>query len=293
MSGMMTKVWGPACWFYLHCMVTGYPDKIDTKNKDHILRRKHIIKFLQELPYVLPCKYCRESFIQFSEELPVENYANSNKDLCRWLYKMHTKVNDKLGISDQPTFAQTCLKFNKFKAVCNKTKKGCIANAKSKSQKCILNVETISPYEQNFNELTIKDIHNTPQLFIVPQTINKKKIYRLAKIIMKSKDQVLLVKLHKFLQDIMDQEQKKNRKKEWLVYGSESCPYCRDAKEYMRKNRWDFEYREISDVDPDEMRDIYKIVKKSTIPIIFKLKGKKYKYIGGFSDIKQFKKNKF
>ena len=36
----------------------------------------------------------------------------------------------------------------------------------------------------------------------------------------------------------------------------------------MRKNKWEFEYREISDVDPDEMRDIYKIIKKQTIPII-------------------------
>ena len=89
MSGMMTKVWGPGCWLFLHCMVAGYPDKIDKKNKKHVARRKHTIQFLKQLPYVLPCKYCRESFIKFSKELPVEKYANSNKDLCLWLYKMH------------------------------------------------------------------------------------------------------------------------------------------------------------------------------------------------------------
>ena len=37
MSGMMTKVWGPGCWLFLHCMVAGYPDKIDKKNKKMLL----------------------------------------------------------------------------------------------------------------------------------------------------------------------------------------------------------------------------------------------------------------
>ena len=141
MSGIMTKVWGPGCWLFLHCMVTGYPDKIDKKNKEHLLRRKHTIAFLKQLPYVLPCKYCRESFITFSKQLPVENYANSNKDLCTWLYKMHCKVNKKLGIKDQPTFKQICSKYNKFKAVCDKTRKGCVANTKSQSKKCKIAIE--------------------------------------------------------------------------------------------------------------------------------------------------------
>ena len=59
----------------------------------------------------------------------------------------------------------------------------------------------------------------------------------------------------------------------------------------MKKKGWDFEYREISQVNPDEMNNIYKIIKKYqsniTVPIIFKLEKGKYKYIGGFSDIKQ------
>ena len=143
MSGIMTKVWGPGCWLFLHCMVTGYPDKIDKKNKEHVARRKHTIAFLKQLPYVLPCKYCRESFIKFSKELPVEEYADTNKDLCLWIYKMHCKVNKKLGINNQPTFKQVCTKFNKFKAVCDKSRKGCIVNSKSHSKKCKIAIEPV------------------------------------------------------------------------------------------------------------------------------------------------------
>ena len=292
MSGMMTKVWGPGCWLFLHCMVTGYPDKIDKKNKEHVTRRKHIIQFFKQLPYVLPCKYCRESFIKFGKELPVEKYADSNKDLCLWLYKMHCKVNKKLGIKTQPSFKQVCSKFNKFKAVCNKRKKGCLANAKAQSKKCKVIIEptfsSLYDNEEYFNNLSIDTIHKEPSLFTVPSKLDalkKRNIHLMAKVIMESKDQVLLKKLYFFLQELID------NKKTWLIYGRDSCPYCIDAVEYMKKKGWNFEYRKISQMSSDEMNHIYKIVKRYrdniTVPIIFKLEKGKYRYIGGFSDIKQ------
>ena len=38
-NGMMTKVWGPAGWVFLHSCVMGYPVKIDKSNKEHRLRK--------------------------------------------------------------------------------------------------------------------------------------------------------------------------------------------------------------------------------------------------------------
>jgi len=226
MSGMMTKVWGPGCWLFLHCMVAGYPDKIDKKNKKHVARRKHTIQFLKQLPHVLPCKYCRESFIKFSKELPVEKYANSNKDLCLWLYKMHCKVNKKLGIKTQPTFKQVCAKYSKYKALCSKEKKGCLANAKSQSKKCKVIIEPVfsSIFDDKdfLKNLSIDNIHKTPDMFKAPSQIDalkEKNIRLMAKVIMESKDQLLLKKLYVLLQDIIDNK-KKNMAHLWSRFMS-------------------------------------------------------------------------
>ena len=34
-NGMMTKVWGPPGWLFLHCITFGYPHKIDKQNNNH------------------------------------------------------------------------------------------------------------------------------------------------------------------------------------------------------------------------------------------------------------------
>ena len=60
---MMTNVWGPPGWVFLHCITIGYPIKIDPKNKEHISRKKHTMNFFNSLGHVLPCKYCRESYL--------------------------------------------------------------------------------------------------------------------------------------------------------------------------------------------------------------------------------------
>ena len=45
------------------------------KNSEDVSRMKHTLNFFKEIPYVLPCKYCRESFIKFSKEMPVTDYS--------------------------------------------------------------------------------------------------------------------------------------------------------------------------------------------------------------------------
>ena len=105
---------------------------------------------------------------------------------------------------------------------------------------------------------------------------------------MKSKNKVLLKKLYQLLQDIIDLKETSQTKHKWLIYGRDSCPVCKKTINYMKKEDG-FEYREISQVNQEEMNNIYKIVgkhkRKITVPIIFKLNNSKYKYVGGFSDI--------
>ena len=52
-DGMLTSVWGPSMWHYLHTMSFNYPIKPGKEQK------KHYKEFILSLRNVLPCKYCR------------------------------------------------------------------------------------------------------------------------------------------------------------------------------------------------------------------------------------------
>ena len=52
-DGMLTSVWGPSLWHYLHTMSFNYPVKPTNEDK------KNYKKFIMSLKHVLPCKYCR------------------------------------------------------------------------------------------------------------------------------------------------------------------------------------------------------------------------------------------
>ena len=52
-DGMLTSVWGPSMWHYLHTMSFNYPVNPTKEEK------KHYKDFILSLQHVLPCKYCR------------------------------------------------------------------------------------------------------------------------------------------------------------------------------------------------------------------------------------------
>ena len=141
---MMTKVWGPAGWLFLHSVVYGYPTKIDPKNKNHIERKKDMKNFFKSIGGVFPCVYCRNSFKKFTKQIPIDNYLNSRKDLTLWLYKIHNKVNEKLNITDCkiPCIDTVDKKYEKFRAGCDSNKKGCVIPVnKGKVPKCKITIK--------------------------------------------------------------------------------------------------------------------------------------------------------
>ena len=93
---MDTKAWGPGGWVFLHTITFNYPLKIDNDDPDHQERRHYTEQLFENLKYTLPCKYCRQSYKEFLEELPLRDYLNSRRDLAYWLYEIHNKVNNKL-----------------------------------------------------------------------------------------------------------------------------------------------------------------------------------------------------
>lgn len=52
-DGMLTSVWGPSMWHFLHIMSFNYPNNPTNEDK------KHYKDFILSLRDILPCKYCR------------------------------------------------------------------------------------------------------------------------------------------------------------------------------------------------------------------------------------------
>lgn len=150
-NGMMTKVWGPAGWLFLHSVAMGYPYYINDENPDHKTKKEDYYKFFYYLGKVLPCKYCRESYMDFFAKLNLNGNLNSRNEVSRWLYDMHNKVNRKLGVPECriPTFEAHRGEYEKYRAKCKKTteeerevnkSKGCLAPADGTAKRCVVKV---------------------------------------------------------------------------------------------------------------------------------------------------------
>lgn len=87
---MNTEFWGPSGWVFLHTLTFIYPEKPSYNDK------VKIEKFMKNVSYILPCKYCRVSFNKYAQSLPITHFLDNREKMIEWLYKIHNKVNKKL-----------------------------------------------------------------------------------------------------------------------------------------------------------------------------------------------------
>jgi hypothetical protein len=154
MNGMMTKVWGPAGWLFLHCVTFGYPLQPDEYDKQHGMppgsTRRHYGQFFNEVGRVLPCRYCRESYLEYIEQLPVEKFLYDRQSLIKWLFLIHNKVNEKLGAKYcNLSLAKVHEKYEAYRAKCKapsasdkkkNEEKGCLTPADGTPKRCLIEV---------------------------------------------------------------------------------------------------------------------------------------------------------
>ena len=131
-SGLMTKVWGPPGWVFLHCVSFGYPT--DPTSFDKLKGQAigttviNYRNFFQSLGFIFPCVYCRNSYQDFIKELPLTDDVLSSRDsLVKWLWDIHNKVNNKLQIRYRNSKLKNIIsKYESFRANCNPGKQtGC------------------------------------------------------------------------------------------------------------------------------------------------------------------------
>lgn len=134
-NGLITKIWGPPAWEYLHAVTFGYPIHPTQGHKDQYL------EFFKNVGNTLPCGHCRDSYKEFilSGITILDMDAMKSRDtLTKWLYLIHQQVNNKLGISYGVTFENIREKYESFRASCSKSKKvnakGCVMPLDDKAE---------------------------------------------------------------------------------------------------------------------------------------------------------------
>ena len=137
-DGMITYVWGPPMWHFLHTMSFNYPVKPTTT-------QKHDYKnYILSLQHVLPCGKCRDNFKANLKKQPLNDKALKNRNsFSRWMYKMHNRVNTLLGKKTSITYEEVRNRYEYFRARCtdSSTEIGCIEMLTTGTKpKCILKI---------------------------------------------------------------------------------------------------------------------------------------------------------
>ena len=158
-DGMLTAVWGPSLWHYLHIMSFNYP--INPTNQD----KKNYREFILNLQNVLPCKYCRINLKNNFKVHPLKMCDMKDRDsFSRYIFKLHQIINKMLNKNSKLTYCQVRERYEHFRSRCvlekpkifkfNKTKKekGCVEPLYGKKAKCIIK---IVPQEKKCKTLQI------------------------------------------------------------------------------------------------------------------------------------------
>lgn len=159
-DGMITSIWGPSMWHYLHTMSFNYPAE-PTKENKHYYK-----EFVKNLQYTLPCKYCRINLKNNFKAHPIkECHMKDRESFSRYIYELHELVNKMLNKKSGLKYCDVRERYEHFRARCsnekqkifkfNKTKKkekGCTEPLYGKKAKCIIK---IVPHEKKCRTLEI------------------------------------------------------------------------------------------------------------------------------------------
>ena len=116
-EGMLTSVWGPSLWFFLHTVSFNYPANPSEAQK------KHYKEFILMLKNILPCRYCRENLQKNLKSLPLRQKDLKNRHtFSLWVYKLHEKVNKMLGKKSGLKYCDVRERFEHFRSRCTTAK---------------------------------------------------------------------------------------------------------------------------------------------------------------------------
>lgn len=150
-DGILTQVWGPAAWHFIHAMSFNYPVNPTLENK------KHYKDFIYNLRNILPCKYCRINLANNFKKKPLLMCHMKNRStFSKYIYELHELVNKMLGKKSNLSYCDVRDRYEHFRSRCTEEKpkiftfkrsetrkkkeKGCTEPLYGKKSKCIINI---------------------------------------------------------------------------------------------------------------------------------------------------------
>jgi hypothetical protein len=139
-DGMLTTVWGPSMWHYLHTMSFNYPNQPSAQDK------RHYRDFVVGLRHVLPCKHCRTNLEKNFKALPLRSSDMASRDtFSRYIYNLHELVNKMLGKRSALSYCDVRERYEHFRSRCAnitevKAESGCTEPLYGKKAKCVLQI---------------------------------------------------------------------------------------------------------------------------------------------------------
>lgn len=155
-DGMLTSVWGPSMWHFLHTISFNYPVNPTKEEKDHYYN------FIMSLKHVLPCKYCRENYKKNLKNTKFSKKIFKNRfTFSKYMYDLHEEVNCMLGKISGLSYNDIRIRYEHFRSRClnndkNKVKngkkieKGCVDSLYGSKSKCVLQIVPKSSKIQSF-----------------------------------------------------------------------------------------------------------------------------------------------
>lgn len=140
-DGMLTTVWGPGAWHFLHTISFNYPVKPTCDDK------RSYRDFILNLRHTLPCKKCRENLCANFRKLPLEQKHMKNRTtFSKYVYQLHEVVNQMLGKKSGLSYSDVRERYEHFRARCGpkpttpKVESGCTEPIYGEKSKCVLKI---------------------------------------------------------------------------------------------------------------------------------------------------------
>ena len=112
-DGMLTTVWGPSMWHFLHTMSFNFPVSPTPEQKQHYM------EFILNLRNILPCKYCRMNLTNNLATRPLKMCHMESRDtFSRFVYDLHETVNKLLGKKSGLTYCDVRERYEHFRSRC-------------------------------------------------------------------------------------------------------------------------------------------------------------------------------
>lgn len=85
------SVWGQTFWDTLYIVAFTYP--LQPTGADKQWTRW----FYEVFAHVLPCNTCGQDYARLLQLYPIDDWLKDREALCRWVYNVRNRVNEKMG----------------------------------------------------------------------------------------------------------------------------------------------------------------------------------------------------